>query len=388
MTTRHETPEGFLRAGAILTRSGPIVYTRGELGLDGDQDALVTVNRTKETLSHPDTLASLRGGPITLGHPKGGVNPDNFQDVVVGAIAGEPRIEGDYLVGDVLVGDAEALRRLDEGVDELSIDYRFSLGEDFATIGPMLVNHTAILPKGRAGSAVRVLDSPKEDTMPLTAEQIAEINTAVNTAIQAGAQKLHGADGGTNVEAAMGEALRGAMAPVLAELQEVKAAQDAAAAATAKAEAEAQAKAAADALVTATRTEERERFAILSDAMPFIPEDKRAGLEQADPKAILTLALGDSIPNAAEQSTDFLRGALASAKANARANAPAGGGPGVVLPGEQTVVGGGNGAALPAGVQAFDSARNNTLSAADARAQAQRQYEEAMSKRYTESGGR
>ena len=80
MTTRQTTQEGFLRAGATLTRGGPIDYLRSEIGMTGD--GMVTVNRTLETISHPATLASLRGAPITLGHPEGGVTPENFQDVV------------------------------------------------------------------------------------------------------------------------------------------------------------------------------------------------------------------------------------------------------------------------------------------------------------------
>ena len=73
--TREYTAEGILRAGAVLTRAGAIRYTRKELGLDGEPNEVVTIERTMESLSHPDTLASLRGAPITLLHPEDGVTP-------------------------------------------------------------------------------------------------------------------------------------------------------------------------------------------------------------------------------------------------------------------------------------------------------------------------
>ena len=56
------------------------------------------------------------GAFVTVGHPPDGVTPANFQDVVVGSVAGEPRVQGDIITGDLLVGDKEALKRLDAGV--------------------------------------------------------------------------------------------------------------------------------------------------------------------------------------------------------------------------------------------------------------------------------
>ena len=151
-------------------------------------DGMVTVNRTLETLGHPATLASLRGAPITLGHPDGGVTPDNFQEVVRGAVAGEPHVAGNAILGDVLVGDREALQRLDDGVDELSIGYDFALGDNNATIGPMIVKHVAIVPRGRAGKGVRIMDSAEED-MPLTSEDAKMIADAMSAAIDMGGKK-------------------------------------------------------------------------------------------------------------------------------------------------------------------------------------------------------
>ena len=76
---------------------------------------------------------------------------------------------------------------------------------------------------------------------------------------------------------------------------------------------------------------------------------------------------GDSIPNADTMSVDYLRGALAVAKVQEKNASNQSGG------------------SLPAGVKAFDSAR--PVTATDARAQAQSDYEAMISKRYTDAGG-
>ena len=274
-------------------------------------------------------------------------------------MVGEPRIAGDVALGDVLIGDKEALKRLNEGIDELSVDYGFTLGADLRTVGPLIVDNIAIVPRGRAGSSVRVLDSLEDEGME-----------------KQGNDGRHcGSDGHGDAKAPpndMGDAFdmegmkksfMDSISPVLDAMKEMKDAQDRAVTAADQAKAEADAKAAGEALVTATRTEERERFAVLTDAMPLIAEDKRAALLEAEPKAILVAALGDIVPGAEAMSVDRLRGALDVAKTRvADAN---------------------NG--LPAGVKAFDSAHQVT--ATDARAKAQADYEAMISKRYTDAGG-
>ena len=312
---------------------------------------------------HPDTLASLRGAPITLGHPPEGVTPDNWKREVVGAVAGEPRVVGDVILGDVLIGDREALQRLDEGVDELSIGYAFLPSNDYGkliTKGPLQINHVAIVPRGRAGSSVRVLDSLEDDGM-----EKKEMMDAIAEAMDMGMKKYRpGMDAAAFDAEGMKKSFMDSISPVLDAMKEMKDAQDKALTAADEAKATADAKAAGDALVNATRAEERERFAVLTDAMPLIAEDKRAALLEAEPKAILVAALGDSIPNADTMSVDYLRGALSFAKVQQATAANDG---------------------LPAGVKAFDGAR--PVTATDARAKAQAEYEAMISKRYTDSGG-
>ena len=292
MTTREYTANGLLKAGAILTRSGAFTYTRGELGLSGPADESVVITRTLETLSHPATLASLRAAPIVIGHDGGQVTPDNWRQRVVGTVVGEPRIAGDVALGDLLIGDKDALKRLDEGIDELSIDYGFTLGADLRTVGPLVVDNIALVPKGRAGSSVRVLDSLEDEGM-----EKKEMMDAIAEAMDMGMKKYRpGMDAAAFDMEGMKKSFMDSISPVLDAMKEMKDAQDAVLTAADAAKTAADAKAAGDKLVELTRAEERERFAVLTDAMPLIAEDKRAALLESDPKAILVAALGRQHP--------------------------------------------------------------------------------------------
>ena len=112
--------------------------------------------------------------------------------------------------------------------------------------------------------------------------------------------------------------------------------------------------------------QERARYDIMLDAMPLIDEAKRETLKGADVKDILIAALGDSIPNAANQSVDYLRGALDAAKHSAS-------------------LGGVDDMSLPAGVVAFDS---RPIAATDARKKAQDAYIQKVADQYTKAGGK
>lgn len=103
--------------GTIVT-TGILTYTKA----DG------TVTRElvpAETLRDPDSLASLRGAPVTIAHPSGGrmVTPETFRRDVVGSVI-DPRFDGDRITAELAIQDAEAMRRVDTGeLVELSAGY-------------------------------------------------------------------------------------------------------------------------------------------------------------------------------------------------------------------------------------------------------------------------
>ena len=371
-STRQSTPEGMMRAGAVVTRAGPVDYLRSELGLDGN--GVVTVDRTLDSLRHRDTLASLRGAPITLGHPAKGVTPDNWRDSVVGAIAGDPQVSGNTIVADILIGDREALRRLDDGVEELSIGYDFRLGADGSTIGPLRVNHVALVPKGRAGSSVRVLDSLEGNDMSETLSQDAMRNAFSDALDNFFAKKGDGAADMGKWKDEMVSALGDAVKPLLDGMKAMKDAQEAAADQAAKdqqerdaAAAEAKAKDEAEKLVAATEQAMVDKFAVMTDALPLIPEDKRPDVATASVKDILVLAVGDAVPNAAGMSEEVLKGALAVLKTRGTSQ--------------------GNVNGLPAGVQPF-TGQDQILSAQDARRKSMDDFIKAQAEVYAKAGGR
>ncbi|EDW4354074.1 DUF2213 domain-containing protein [Salmonella enterica] len=119
------TPQGYVITTATITRAGPIEYYGHELGLTGsDANKKITVVRTLDELSKPETLASFNGLPFTITHPDDGeVTATDHKDKASGHIA-NTRIEGDEVVCDVYLTDAVAIKTLEEtGIREVSVGY-------------------------------------------------------------------------------------------------------------------------------------------------------------------------------------------------------------------------------------------------------------------------
>ncbi len=109
------TPQGYVITTATITRAGPIEYYGHELGLTGsDANKKITVIRTLDELSKPETLASFNGLPFTITHPDDGeVTAADHKDKASGHIA-NTRIEGGEVVCDVYLTDAAAIETLEE----------------------------------------------------------------------------------------------------------------------------------------------------------------------------------------------------------------------------------------------------------------------------------
>lgn len=162
------TAEGFIRDTPIVGRTGILVYRNA----DGTERKEY---RPPEEAFKADSLASLQGKPITIGH-KAFVTADNAAQVApVGSILSAGRQDGDAIRADIVIYN------LDTGARELSCGYTLDLdetpgttpeGEHYDAIQRNIVyNHCAIVPKGRAGIArlnmdgSQVIDeeNPKED---------------------------------------------------------------------------------------------------------------------------------------------------------------------------------------------------------------------------------
>ena len=267
--------------------------------------------QTEGSVFHPDTMLSARGAAITVGHPIGQVRPDNWKDLVVGNTTGEPRKLTEGRLGiDILLGDVEAIGELESGTKELSIGKTFRLeqskagdGHDFHTVGPILINHIALVEKGRAGLDVKVFDDGGDMDGKAIALQVA---TAVTDALKPLLQNVGG--GAPDVAGQVSTAVQAAVQPVMDSVQalqnDAKAAEDAR---KMKEDEEAQKKAAAK-LTTDVQTIERARFAGIQKVLPLIASDKREAMLSKDLKDVLVAAVGDKVQNAASQTVDYLQG--------------------------------------------------------------------------------
>ena len=221
-TTRETTPEGMLRASAIVTRAGLFPYDAGQLGV-GSDGTTIMVERPVESLKDPKTLDSIRGAPVTLGHPPEDIGPGNWDRFVVGNVVGEPRVDRTgNVIADILIGRQDAVKMVDLGMAELSIGYNFNHApapEDSAatllTKGPMHINHVAIVPNGRAGPGVRIMDQKDSETMNDT--DLAKITAAVKDGLTSA--KVQDASLDT---AALANAITASLKPTLDSIDAMK----------------------------------------------------------------------------------------------------------------------------------------------------------------------
>ena len=335
-STRRRTPSGMMLADAILSRSGVLWYAPSEIGALGaglvdPKRGLIAVYRTRASLADPATLDSLIGAPITLGHPADGVTPATYQRDAVGTVIGEPRVVDEdgvsYLVAPIIIGSDKALANLESGSDELSIgyDHQLEANEDEAvsaelrSVGPILVNHVAIVDRGRAGRKVRVLDEGTVEMEPdeLKAQVLAALADALPAAITAASKAGTGDVAPTVDTAAVGEAVAAAVLAGLQPVLDAEAERQRVADEKAKADSEAAFLTQFDTLVKAGVDEamaiEKARLAILNDCLPYIggthaDHDGKTGHE------LLVAAVGDKVKEAASQDDLYLRGALAQMK--------------------------------------------------------------------------
>lgn len=157
-----KTPEGFLICHDVpIARIGQQEYLAGELGLNGDPDRLVQVQRRPEDVFDPAAVASFEGKDVTQNHPPESLTPENHALYAKGH-AENVRREGDYLVADLHLKDPGLISDVENGVTrEVSCGYRCCYTPDGAGYRQTNIrgNHVAIVPRGRAGHLVAIQDS-------------------------------------------------------------------------------------------------------------------------------------------------------------------------------------------------------------------------------------
>lgn len=169
---RSLTPEGYLLCKDVpVARTGDMTYAPGEVPIAPGPDGLIHITRDADEVFHVDTLASCEGKSVTVSHPADFVNPGNVRELEVGSMMNVRRGEGldaDLILADLLIKRQDGIDAvLKHGVEQVSLGY----DADYQQVSPgrgvqrgILVNHVALVPRGRCGPRCEIGD--EETVMP------------------------------------------------------------------------------------------------------------------------------------------------------------------------------------------------------------------------------
>lgn len=182
-TTREMTPEGYLLAKVALTKVGVQDYSLSDLtGNPADEGKVVGVFRPKETVFHQETKDSAKMKPFTELHPDQFVDINNYKNLSLGHIGDKiEALDSERLGASLLVTDKSLIDKIQNGLNEISVGYTANIVEkkgiykgqkyDYAFDGPMYINHIAVVPAGRCGDSVSILDKKGDKTMSESSTQ-------------------------------------------------------------------------------------------------------------------------------------------------------------------------------------------------------------------------
>lgn len=197
-SNRAVTQEGYLLCKDVpFARTGFQTYKASEIGLKGDE--LVKVYRKHDQVLHPATLASFEGKTVTSPHPPQLLDLNNdamyYKGHIQNVRAGAQLADGEYpLIGDILIKDSRLIEQVKSGaLSELSAGYRceYEADEHSPDIYYQVEirgNHVAVVPSGRAGKGIKILDSKEE----AVAETVAVVDDKVSVGALTGLLRLLG----------------------------------------------------------------------------------------------------------------------------------------------------------------------------------------------------
>ena len=188
-----ETPEGYLRGTAVVTRTGVFDY----LEPDGT---------IRKELRHPDdvfaseSLATLSMIPVTVDHPTTMLNSETAQELGVGQTGENPIIDGKHLIVPFTITHKRGIDAAKQGKRELSLGYECDLipevgtynGQDYTHRQTNIrYNHLSLVDRARAGSIARInLDGAAVQSD--VTQPVREVNTMTDKALAT--VKLDGLD--------------------------------------------------------------------------------------------------------------------------------------------------------------------------------------------------
>jgi len=170
-THREYTENGYLKVPGRVALAGNVQqYLASELGLtDRPANDVVNVYRPPEAVFDPASLATYQNADVTVEHPTEMVGANTYKRVSVGHVTSAGRQDGDAVVADLLIKDADAIKAIESGKCELSAGYLAEYIErpgvtpdgtpyQFVQDG-IVVNHVALCDKARAGHTARLFDT-------------------------------------------------------------------------------------------------------------------------------------------------------------------------------------------------------------------------------------
>lgn len=151
-----KTDEGYIRANAIVTRTGVFLYKNSDGSI-------------RRELRHPDdvfaadSMESLQMIPITNGHPEEVlVNSDNAKELTIGQTGEKVSVDGQHLMASMVITHKDGVEAVNMGRKELSLGYNLDLEEVSGEYNGepydcrqrnISYNHLAIVDRARAGGA-------------------------------------------------------------------------------------------------------------------------------------------------------------------------------------------------------------------------------------------
>ena len=176
-----KTQEGYLIATSRVARIGIQEYLASEIGdaalaAGFNSGDVVKVYRAPEQVFHVDTLASITRIPVTIDHPDELVDADNYAKYAVGDVGDAYARDGDWIVVNPMIKDSTGVKSAETTHKEISMGFtaevikaRDGVDADFEMVN-IRMNHLALVPKGRAGSAARIGDAANWGASPVTVE--------------------------------------------------------------------------------------------------------------------------------------------------------------------------------------------------------------------------
>lgn len=178
MTGLRTTSDGYLVGEAPVARAGVQVYAGYEVGRP--DLAVVRVYRPPEEVFSQDALRSYAHRPITVGHPSEKVTADNWKDLAAGQTGDEVVRDGDVVRVPLVLMDANAIRKHQTGVRELSMGYDAEIefsdgttpdGDAYDAIQRnQRMNHLALVARARGGERLRLGDETDDGGTTMTTE--------------------------------------------------------------------------------------------------------------------------------------------------------------------------------------------------------------------------